>query len=59
MSDEPNSTPLEEESPVTRQGDPLDGLWHWSHHPLVRAAILIAILIGLLVAFPLLAQVTF
>jgi hypothetical protein len=42
-----------------RTGDPLEGLWKWSDHPLVRAGFVIAILLSCLVIFPLLAQVMF
>ena len=42
--------------PPVRQGDPLDGLWHWTDHPAVRAGFVIGILVAVLVAFPLIAQ---
>ena len=42
-----------------REGDPLHGLWHWSDHPMARLGIVLAIMAGCLILFPLLAQVTF
>ncbi len=52
-------TPNTEGEKPERQGDPLYGLWHWSHHPIARTGFVIAVLLGLLILFPLLAQVTF
>jgi len=59
MTDTPSTPETPTQSPAERAGDPLDGLWHWSYHPVIRAGILIGILIALLIVFPLLAQVTF
>lgn len=42
-----------------REGDPLDGLWHWSDHPVARIGIALAIMAACLILFPLLAQITF
>lgn len=48
------------QSPQTkREGDPLEGLWHWSDHPAARIGIALAIMAACLVLFPLLAQFTF
>jgi hypothetical protein len=51
--------PQEQENATPREGDPLHDLWHWSQHPLARTGIIVAILLAILVAFPLLAQVVF
>jgi hypothetical protein len=53
MSDEPKPPT------VTREGDPLAGLWTWRDHPLARAGFVLLALLGILLLFPLLAQWTF
>jgi hypothetical protein len=57
-SDNPENAHTAEAAPP-REGDPLDGLWHWTDHPLARTGMVIAVLLGLLILFPLLAQITF
>jgi len=42
-----------------RDGDPLDGLWHWSSHPMARFGITVGVLIALVLFFIALAQLTF
>ena len=53
---EPSSPPA---GAPPREGDPLEGLWHWTDHPVARLGIVIAVLAGVLVLFPLLAQAAF
>lgn len=38
-----------------RRGDPLEGLWTWRDHPAARYGMIAAILLGLLILFPVLA----
>lgn len=38
-----------------RRGDPLEGLWTWRDHPVARYGMIAAILLGLLIVFPVLA----
>ena len=54
-----NGTDAEVATAPARPGNPLDGLWHWTDHPAVRAGFVAAVLIAVLVAFPLIAQWTF
>ncbi len=56
---EPPKRPDAEPAAPPREGDPLHGLWHWSHHPAARIGIALAIMAACLIVFPLLAQVTF
>ena len=56
MSEQTTGEGPKPEAAELRQGDPLEGLWHWSDHPAARIGIVLGILVASLILFPILAQ---